>query len=96
MKCRLKWLESSFSGTPLVSSAGGGPQERRGKCIALHVQSYYDDTIDESMTELMSDYVNSGSLYNVMDMAIAYGINPYIYTSAHEGEEGYVSGSDVP
>lgn len=57
---------------------------------------YYDDTIDESMTELMSDYVNSGSLYNVMDMAIAYGINPYIYTSAHEGEEGYVSGSDVP
>lgn len=61
-----------------------------------NVHWYYDDTIDESMTELMSDYVNSGNLYSVMDMAIAYGINPYIYTSTHEGEKGYVSGSDVP
>lgn len=28
-----------------------------------NVHWYYDDTIDESMTELMSDYVNSGSFY---------------------------------
>ena len=59
-----------------------------------NVRWYYDDTIDETTTENMAEYVNSSSLYDVFDAAIVYGVNPDIYISAYEGEAGYTSSSD--